>query len=53
MNANEIAQKIIENGRATNNEELENEFEFEAAEQGWAEEEISEALLSPWFPWFK
>lgn len=50
---NQIVIDIIENGRAANNTELENEFEFSASEAGYIEDEIKEALKSPWFPWFK
>jgi hypothetical protein len=50
---NEIATRIIENAEASTNEELENQFEFYATEDGWTEEEIKVALESPWFPNFK
>jgi len=56
MNANEISKivsEIVENGRAVNNTELENEFEFSASEAGYGDDEIKEALESPWFPWMK
>jgi hypothetical protein len=56
MNANEttkIVKSIIENGRAANNDELQNEFEFEASEKGFNDDEIKAALESPWFPWMK
>ena len=46
----EIVQEIIENGRASSQEELVVEFEFEAAEQNWSEDEIREAINNPWFP---
>ena len=45
-----IIRTVIENGRAATQEELEVEFEFEAAEQGWTDEEIQAAIQSPWFP---
>lgn len=56
MNANQTAKivsEIVENGRAANNDELRNEFEFEASEQGFNDDEIQEAMNSPWFPWMK
>jgi hypothetical protein len=56
MNTNEtteIVTSIIENGRAANNDELRNEFEFEASEKGFSDAEIQEALSSEWFPWMK
>ena len=46
----DIIRTVIENGRAATQEELEVEFEFEAAEQGWTDEEIQAAIQSPWFP---
>lgn len=48
----EIIKTITENGRATTQEELINEFEFEAQEQGWTDEEIKIAIGSDWFPAF-
>lgn len=45
----EIVRDIIENGRAANQTELENEFEFSASEAGWTDEEIQAAIESPWF----
>mgnify|MGYP006921388727 FL=1 len=56
MDTNEttkIVASIIENGRAANNDELRNEFEFEASEKGFSDAEIQEALSSEWFPWMK
>ena len=56
MNASEttkIVTSIIENGRAANNDELRSEFEFEASEKGFSDDEIQEALSSEWFPWMK
>lgn len=58
MNANEIvkiATDVVEWGRVESgtNEELQNEFEFEAQEQGFSREEIKAAIESPWFPWMK
>jgi hypothetical protein len=50
---NQIVNEIVENGRATNNEELENEFIFEATEAGFSDDEIADALNSEWFPWMK
>ena len=56
MNTNETTQivtSVIENGRAANNDELRNEFEFVATEAGFSDDEIKAALESPWFPWMK
>lgn len=50
---NEIATRIIENGTAATNEELENQFEYAASEDGWTDDKIKDALVSPWFPWLK
>lgn len=52
MITNEIIKTITENGRLTTGtqEELENEFEFEASEQGLSDSEIQEAIVSGWFP---
>lgn len=44
-----IIQDVIENGRAADQTELENEFEFAASEEGWTDEEIQTAVASPWF----
>ena len=46
----DVARTVMENGRAANQAELKNEFEFEASEQGWTDEEIQEAINSPFFP---
>ena len=46
----DIIRTVIENGRAATQEELEVEFEFEAVNRGWADEEIQAAIQSPWFP---
>lgn len=51
--ATEIAQEIMENGLATTQEELENQFEYFAREAGWSDEEIKAAIESPWFPRIK
>lgn len=48
-----IVTRIINDGRAANNEELINEFEFDAAEAGMTDSEIEDALNSNWFPWMK
>ena len=48
----EIVERIVANGAAATNEELEIQFEFYATEDGWTDQEIQEALNSPWFPWF-
>lgn len=48
----EIIRTVNDNGRASNQEEFENEFEFEATEQGWTPEQVKEAIDSPWFPQF-
>jgi hypothetical protein len=58
MTANEIVKivtDVVEWGRVESgtNEELQNEFEFEAQEQGFGREEIKAAVKSSWFPWFK
>jgi len=45
-----IVSTVIDNGLAATQVELENEFEFEATQQGWTDEEIKEAIDSPWFP---
>ena len=50
MTQEEIVQEIVENGRATDQTELENEFSFTASEDGWSDEKIREAIDSPWFP---
>lgn len=49
--ATKIVARIVENGRAANNEELKNEFEFDASNAGFNNEEIEDVLKSPWFPW--
>ncbi len=48
----EIVRTVMDNGRAASQEELEAEFDFEASEQGWTDEEIKKAVDSPWFPTF-
>lgn len=48
----EIVRIVMDNGRAQTQEELEGEFDFEAIEQGWTDEEIEQAINSPWFPAF-
>ena len=48
----EIILRIIEDGLVENNTELENEFVFAATEAGCSDEEIRDAMASPWFPWF-
>ena len=48
----QIVNTVMENGRAASQKELVIEFEFEATEQGWEEEEIEAAIKSPWFPKF-
>lgn len=45
-----IVKRIMENGIAKTNQELQNQFEFFAGEAGWSDEEIQQALNSPWFP---
>jgi hypothetical protein len=45
-----IVQQIIENGLVQSDEELKNQFEFFAGEVGWSDDEIEQALKSPWFP---
>ena len=50
MTGKEIVQEVMENGRAVDQTELENEFLFTASEDGWTDEEIQEAIESPWFP---
>jgi hypothetical protein len=50
LSMREIVNEIVENGRASTQEALENEFEFEASEQGWTDEKIKAAIDSPWFP---
>lgn len=47
----QIVSRIVENGRASTNEELENQFEFDANEAGYSDDEIKNALASKWFPW--
>lgn len=46
----EVIRTVMDNGRAATQVELEGEFEFEAGEQGWTDEEIRRAIASPWFP---
>lgn len=46
----QIVRQLIENGRASTQEELIAEFEFEASEKNWSIEEIRAAIKSPWFP---
>lgn len=53
MTMTEIVEKIVADGGAKNNEELEVQFEFFATEDNWTDQEIQEALSSPWFPWFR
>ena len=50
---NEIVTRIIENGSASTNEELENQFDFAADEEGYTDEQIEAAKKNPWFPWIK
>lgn len=45
-----IVQRIMENALAATDEELAEQFQFFADEQGWSDEEIKAALASPWFP---
>jgi len=49
----QIMQDLYDNGiitAETSREEINGEFEFAATENGWTDEEIKEALESPWFP---
>lgn len=49
----EILESIFSNGRVSQDAgwaEIENEFDFEASEQGWTDQEIKEAISSDWFP---
>jgi hypothetical protein len=53
MSLREILEEIFDNGRVTSSssqEELINEFEFSATENGWSDEEIKNAISSEWFP---
>jgi hypothetical protein len=46
----ELVREVMDNGRAADQTELESEFEFAATDAGWTNEEIQQAIASPWFP---
>ncbi len=50
MTAAEIITLIVGDGLVSSQETLETEFELEASDQGWSDEEIQAAIKSPWFP---
>jgi len=53
MSMREILENIFDNGRVTpdsSQNELEEQFDFEATENGWSIKEIKEAIKSQWFP---
>jgi len=50
MSVTEIVREIMENGRAADQTELENEFLWTASEDGWTDERIKRAIADPLFP---
>lgn len=53
VTSTDIVKRIIQDGRAQDNTELEIEFTFDAQELGWDDDYIAAAMQSPWFPWLK